>query len=216
MQQYSDFYGPHLVLQLNRTPADFPTYLIRLDAMHLGDGRPLVAGPSNDFPTGGWQTLQVGRSDLAAIESSADIALFAKGGASISFVPYSIGIAAFSACINALPPGSNEAPADAPSNGWRFVPLQPNRAPSHGTMPRLDYPQTALQEDREGDTVVQIVVQPDGTSTGCTIVSSSGSPDLDHAACAGTIRMRFRVATDGNGVPIAATVRVPFAWRIAG
>ena len=216
LQQYSAYYGPHLVLQLNRAPGEFATYLIRIDTVHFGDGRPVVAGPNNGFPEGGWQALQISRSALAAIGSAEAVELFPRGGASISLVPDSIRIAAFTACIDALPPGSNETPADAPSNGWRFVALPPNRAPSHGTIPRLDYPPSALREEREGNTMVEIVIQPDGSSVGCTIVSSSGSPDLDQAACAGTARMRFRVATDGKGAPIAAPVRVPFAWRIAG
>ena len=78
----------------------------------------------------------------------------------------------------------------------------------------LTYPITALREDREGNTLVQVIILPNGTAVDCTIVSSSGSPDLDQAACDATRRIRFRGATDANGEPVQASARIPFAWRL--
>jgi len=51
---------------------------------------------------------------------------------------------------------------------------------------------------------VSVVVTPDGRVGGCTITRSSGSSDLDAAACDGMTRdARFNPALDsaGNGIP---------------
>lgn len=67
-----------------------------------------------------------------------------------------------------------------------------------------NYPRKAEREGIEGSVGVSVVVTPDGRVGGCTVTRSSGSSDLDAAACDGMTRYaRFNPALDsaGNGIP---------------
>jgi len=51
--------------------------------------------------------------------------------------------------------------------------------------------------------------------TGCSVTSSSGSPDLDDATCANvTRRARFNPATDGEGQPTSGSYSNRVRWVI--
>lgn len=214
LQEYSAFYGPYITLSLNRTPMEFRTTLIRIGDSNFADGQPLPVRDSSGLIVDSGQTMHLLRSGLAALRASGQVQLRARDGATLAFTIDRDAVLAFRACVDALPPGSRETPDDAPSTGFSYVLLPPNRPVGTGRIPRLAYPVTALREDREGNTLVQVIILPNGSASDCTIVSSSGSPDLDQAGCDATRRIRFRVATDANGEPVQATVRIPFAWRI--
>lgn len=78
-----------------------------------------------------------------------------------------------------------------------------------------DYPTRALREEREGTTSFRVTVGPDGRVTGCSVTSSSGSPDLDDATCANvTRRARFNPATDGEGQPTSGSYSNRVRWVI--
>lgn len=78
-----------------------------------------------------------------------------------------------------------------------------------------DYPTRALREEREGTTSFRVSVGPDGRVTGCTVTSSSGSPDLDEATCSNvTRRARFNPATDGEGQPTSGSYSNRVRWVI--
>lgn len=78
-----------------------------------------------------------------------------------------------------------------------------------------DYPTRALREEREGTTGFRVTVGPDGRVTGCSVTSSSGSPDLDDATCANvTRRARFNPATDGEGQPTSGSYANRVRWVI--
>jgi len=78
-----------------------------------------------------------------------------------------------------------------------------------------DYPTRALREDREGTTSFRVSVGPDGRVTGCSVTSSSGSPDLDDATCANvTRRARFNPATDGEGQATSGSYSNRVRWVI--
>jgi protein TonB len=78
-----------------------------------------------------------------------------------------------------------------------------------------DYPTRALREEREGTTSFRVSVGPDGRVTGCTVTSSSGSPDLDEATCSNvTRRARFNPATDGEGQPTTGSYSNRVRWVI--
>jgi TonB family protein len=47
----------------------------------------------------------------------------------------------------------------------------------------VDYPMRALREGRQGTVIFTVVVGPDGKPKSCSITTSSGHADLDHAAC---------------------------------
>ncbi len=78
-----------------------------------------------------------------------------------------------------------------------------------------DYPARALREEREGTTGFRVTVGPDGKVTDCQITSSSGSPDLDDAACSNIRRRaRFTPATDGEGQPTSGSYANRVRWVI--
>ena len=65
-----------------------------------------------------------------------------------------------------------------------------------------DYPIRALREEREGIVLFRLTVRKDGTVGNCQIATSSGSLDLDEAACSlVSQRARFRPAQDASGQP---------------
>ena len=78
-----------------------------------------------------------------------------------------------------------------------------------------DYPSRALREEREGTTRFRVSVGPDGRVADCQVTGSSGSPDLDDAACKNiTRRARFNPATDGDGKPTSGSYSNSVRWVI--
>jgi len=78
-----------------------------------------------------------------------------------------------------------------------------------------DYPSRALREEKEGVTRFTVTVGTDGRVTNCTVTGSSGTPELDDAACrAITRRARFAPATDGEGNPRTDTYSNSVRWQI--
>jgi len=78
-----------------------------------------------------------------------------------------------------------------------------------------DYPSRALREEREGTTRFSVSVGPDGRVTDCSVTGSSGSPDLDEAACKNiSRRARFNPATDGDGKPTTGSYSNSVRWVI--
>jgi periplasmic protein TonB len=78
-----------------------------------------------------------------------------------------------------------------------------------------DYPSRALREEREGVTAVAWDITTEGRVANCRITSSSGSPDLDQAACTNiTRRGRYKPALDEAGNPIASTDSRRVRWQM--
>jgi protein TonB len=78
-----------------------------------------------------------------------------------------------------------------------------------------DYPSRALREEKEGVTGVSWDITTDGRVANCRVTSSSGSDDLDQAACASiTRRGRYKPAVDDAGKPIASTGSRRVRWQI--
>lgn len=78
-----------------------------------------------------------------------------------------------------------------------------------------DYPPIALQKELEGTTGFSVTVGPDGRVSGCQIIASSGSPDLDQATCLNvTRRARFDPALDAKGNPISGRYQNRVRWQI--
>jgi periplasmic protein TonB len=78
-----------------------------------------------------------------------------------------------------------------------------------------DYPSRALREERAGVTGFRVTVTADGRAAGCTITSSSGSPDLDAATCSNVERRaRFNPAMDGEGRPTTGSYSGRIRWVI--
>lgn len=78
-----------------------------------------------------------------------------------------------------------------------------------------DYPSLALMNEIEGTTGFQLTIGPDGLVTNCTILSSSGSPDLDESTCTNvTRRARFEPALDAKGIPTSGRYANRIRWKI--
>lgn len=69
-----------------------------------------------------------------------------------------------------------------------------------------DYPSRALREGRGGVSFIGWDVDTNGLVVNCRVIDSSGSPDLDEAACRNiTRRGRYRPASDAQGNAIPST-----------
>lgn len=76
-----------------------------------------------------------------------------------------------------------------------------------------DYPARALRDDKEGRVRFQLDVSSEGKVTGCSIVETSGSTDLDDATCSHLLlRATFLPARDEAGTAVAATWRASVLW----
>lgn len=104
----------------------------------------------------------------------------------------------------AAPPGPSKARGVSPKGqaGWAAR-IQSN------------YPTKAAREEREGRVGVRVGIGPDGKVTSCSVTSSSGSPDLDAAACDGMTRYaRYNPALDDAGNPIAGSTSTAIVYKL--
>jgi protein TonB len=102
------------------------------------------------------------------------------------------------------PPGPSKARSAKPKgqNGWAAR-IQSN------------YPPKAAREERSGRVGVRVSIGPDGRVTSCSVSSSSGSPDLDAAACDGMTRYaRFDPALDDAGNPVSGAFSTAIVYRL--
>lgn len=78
-----------------------------------------------------------------------------------------------------------------------------------------DYPSRALREEREGVSGIAFDIGVDGKVSNCRITSSSGSPELDDAACRNfTRRARYKPAQNDAGQPMATTGSQRIRWQM--
>ncbi|WP_341850183.1 energy transducer TonB [Sphingomonas natans] len=78
-----------------------------------------------------------------------------------------------------------------------------------------DYPPAALREEREGVTKVTWQINEQGRIENCSVVASSGSPDLDETACRVlTRRGRYSPAMDQSGKPMRTSQSRTIRWQI--
>ena len=78
-----------------------------------------------------------------------------------------------------------------------------------------NYPSAALRKEIEGTVAVRVTVGPDGRVSGCTVSGSSGSGDLDSAACDGMTRYaRFEPALDAGGSPTSGSFSTRIVYKI--
>jgi protein TonB len=105
-------------------------------------------------------------------------------------------------------------PAPPPSPAERASPeatayVEPQPIPGRTPPPR--YPKRSLRRGEEGVVSVRAQIGPDGVPTSVSIVSGSGSRDLDRAALEAVRRWRFRPAQQ-NGRPTVGTVVIPIEF----
>ena len=78
-----------------------------------------------------------------------------------------------------------------------------------------DYPKVALAAGAQGVTHARILVGQDGRALSCDIVGSAGHPALDQQTCRLALyRMKFRPATDKDGLSRPQSVVLPIRWAL--
>ena len=78
-----------------------------------------------------------------------------------------------------------------------------------------NYPSAALRKEIEGTVGVRVTVGPDGRVSSCSVSGSSGSGDLDSAACDGMTRYaRFEPALDAGGNPTSGSFSTRIVYKI--
>ena len=103
----------------------------------------------------------------------------------------------------AAPPPSRAKGATAKNQGSWAARIQEN------------YPTRAQREERQGRVGVRVTIGPDGKVSGCSVTSSSGSPDLDQAACDGMQRYaRYNPALDDSGNPTSGSASTAIVYRL--
>ena len=114
------------------------------------------------------------------------------------------------------PPPPPPPPPAAPPPPPKFPPKAASPKGNPGNWATTnDYPSRALREERAGTTGFRVTVGTDGKVIDCSVTRSSGSPDLDEAACSNVRRRaRFNPATDGNGQPTTGVYSSSVRWVI--
>jgi protein TonB len=78
-----------------------------------------------------------------------------------------------------------------------------------------NYPPRAVREEREGRVGVAVVVSAEGRVSSCSVTNSSGSSDLDDAACKGMQRYaRFDPALDDAGNPTTGRYSTTIIYKL--
>jgi protein TonB len=78
-----------------------------------------------------------------------------------------------------------------------------------------NYPPRAVREEREGRVGVAVVVSAEGRVASCSVTNSSGSSDLDDAACKGMERYaRFDPALDDAGNPTTGRYSTTIIYKL--
>lgn len=112
--------------------------------------------------------------------------------------------------VVAPPPAPPPPPAVDKSRGAR-----PKGQGSWAARIQDNYPSAALRKEIEGTVGVRVTVGADGRVQSCSVSSSSGSGDLDSAACEGMQRYaRFDPALDRDGNPTTGSFSTRIVYRI--
>ncbi|WP_324829053.1 energy transducer TonB [Qipengyuania zhejiangensis] len=78
-----------------------------------------------------------------------------------------------------------------------------------------NYPRRAEREGTEGSVGVNVTISPDGRVSACSVTRSSGSSDLDSAACDGMTRYaRFDPALDTAGNAISDSYSTTIVYQL--
>jgi protein TonB len=115
----------------------------------------------------------------------------------------------------APPPIILAPPPAAPPPPSRAKAASANKQGSWAARIQENYPPRALREEREGRVGVRVTIGADGRVSGCSVTSSSGSPDLDQAACDGMTRYaRYNPALDDAGNPTTGSASTAIVYRL--
>lgn len=108
------------------------------------------------------------------------------------------------------PPAPPPPPGPSKARG-----VKPKGQGSWAARIQSNYPTRAAREEREGRVGVRVTVGPDGRVSACSVSGSSGSPDLDEAACDGMQRYaRFDPALDEAGNPVSSSYSTAIVYKL--
>jgi protein TonB len=103
-----------------------------------------------------------------------------------------------------VPPPAPPAAPPAPPAASKARGAKPKGQSGWASRISSNYPRRAEREGIEGSVGVAVTIGPDGRVSSCSVSRSSGSSDLDSAACDGMTRYaRFDPALDAAGNPIS-------------
>ena len=102
---------------------------------------------------------------------------------------------------------SNNSPAVAPRQAKLDAPPKPKRNI------RPDYPKGARQRGEQGDVVLEIRVNAEGTVDDVKVATSSGFAELDEAAVRAAKGAKFSPARSGHD-PVASTARLKLQFKL--
>ena len=102
-------------------------------------------------------------------------------------------------------------PVSAPSAAPRQARLDAPPKPKRNIRP--DYPKGARQRGEQGDVVVEIRVNEDGTVDAVKVAESSGFPELDEAAVRAARAAKFSPARSGRDA-VASTARLKLSFKL--
>ncbi|GGN43556.1 MAG: energy transducer TonB [Novosphingobium sp.] len=110
----------------------------------------------------------------------------------------------------APPPPPPPPPAPSKARG-----ASPKRMSSWAGRIQANYPTRAAREGREGRVGVRVTIDAEGRVSSCSVSSSSGSPDLDEAACEGMERYaRFDPALNDAGNPTSGSYSTAIVYKL--
>jgi protein TonB len=113
--------------------------------------------------------------------------------------------------IGTLPNVPPQPLQPTPDHSARATP----RGDKNGWVTTIDYPPSAVRAGVEGRTGFRLDIGIDGKPTACTIVSSSGSDELDGTTCRLLMRRaRFTTAKDEGGNPTVSTYANAVTWKL--
>ena len=79
-----------------------------------------------------------------------------------------------------------------------------------------NYPSRAIRDEVEGRVGVRVTIGANGRVSACTVTSSSGSRDLDSAACEGMERYaRYNPALDAAGNPTTGSASTTIVYQLS-
>ena len=105
------------------------------------------------------------------------------------------------------PEQSNNSPAAAPRQARLDAPPKPKRNI------KPDYPKGARQRGEQGDVVLEIRVNAEGTVDDVKVATSSGFAELDEAAVKAAKAARFSPARSGRD-PVSSTARLKLQFKL--
>ena len=114
------------------------------------------------------------------------------------------------AIVFTAPPAAPPPPVASKARG-----AKPKGQGSWAARIQDNYPSAALRKEIEGTVGVRVTIGPDGRVSACSVSGSSGSGDLDSAACDGMTRYaRFEPALDAGGSPTSGSFSTRIVYKI--